>query len=135
MSRARKEYEFPKGLKRERREGVDNCCEFCGKKTSLEVHHICGAWLSSQNDVLTPAIIKTLENQLALCPQCHKVANECQHGWDAHEIALVAWALFDLNPEEVEQAQRHTYKDLDSGSYRKERKPSGRSGKRKRRRR
>lgn len=109
---SRAEYNFSKGLRYERKAGVENCCEVCGKKTNYgEVHHLLGAYLASQNPVLTPAIIKSIENELYCCRDCHAIQNEDQHTWDPIDIGHLAWALFDLDMMKVANAQRGTYKN------------------------
>lgn len=104
-------YKFSSELKKERRLGTDSCCEMCGKfVTNGEVHHLVGAYLGSQNPILAPHIIRSLENEAYLCKQCHVKANEDQHTWSSKDIGFMAWALFDLDPMEVADAQLHTYK-------------------------
>lgn len=111
MSRSREGYTFPKSLRYERKAGVENKCEVCGKYTKRgEIHHIIGAYIASQNPVLTPHIIRSIENELYVCRSCHLKQNEHQHTFDPIDIGFQAWALFDLNPIEVAEAQRGTYK-------------------------
>jgi len=133
MSRPRRRYEFSSSLREERLEGVNYCCERCGKKTkNLEVHHLVGAWLASQNEYLTPAIIRVLENEMCLCPSCHRFMNEDQESWTAFDIGFVAWALFDIDPYLVEQNQKAVYSDFKKGEKRAK-KHKGRMKHRKRR--
>lgn len=133
--RGRAPYTFPKALREERLEGTGYTCEQCGKHTkNLEVHHIFGAWLASQNPVLVPQIVKSIQNEMCLCPTCHAEANEHQHTWTARDIAFVAWALFDLDPEEVESNQRKTYKDIDDQHREGRSKTKGNRRQRRRRR-
>ncbi len=105
------QYKFSSELKKERRLGTDSCCEMCGKFVSNgEVHHLVGAYLGSQNPILAPHIIRSLENEAYLCKSCHADANEAQHRWEPIDIGFMAWALFDLDPLEVADAQVGTYK-------------------------
>lgn len=108
--RARKKFTFSDELKNERRRGVGHCCEQCGRNVKdLEVHHLYGAWLAAQNPVMTPEIIRVLENEMCLCPECHVEANRDQETWTAHDLGMLAWALFDLDPAEVEANQIQVY--------------------------
>ncbi len=116
-------YKFSSELKRERRDGVESCCEMCGKHvTNGEIHHLVGAYLSSQNPMLAPHIIKSLENEAYLCKNCHAKANEDQHRWSPKDIGFIAWALFDLDPMEVAAAQVRTYKSRGMSSGEENRK-------------
>lgn len=121
----RKGYELPRGLRRERLKGSNFTCETCNKKTrKLEVHHLIACYIASRNSLLTPAIIKTIENTICLCHECHVLADKDQLTWTAHDISIIAWALFDLNPKRVEEYQNGTYTNIydNSKSKRKERK-------------
>jgi len=132
MSISRRKYEFSSSLREERLEGANYCCERCGKYSeNLEVHHLMGAWLASQNYLLTPEIIRVLENEMCLCSSCHKFMNKDQESWTTHDIGFVAWALFDLDPYLVEENQKANYsvfskkekqakKDQDRKNYRKQ---------------
>jgi hypothetical protein len=131
MSSSRSKYEFSNSLREERLDGVNNCCERCGKHSeNLEVHHLVGAWLASQNYTLTPGIIRVLENEMCLCRSCHKLMNEDQESWTAHDIGFVAWALFDLDPYLVKQNQRADYSAINKGK-KKAKKHQGRLNHRK----
>lgn len=110
--KSRKSYEFSKAQRKERLEGCDFTCEGCGKKTkSLQVHHLIACHLAIRNPVLTPAVIRVIENEMCLCHACHLKADRDQKNWTPHDIAMIAWALFDLDPEKVEKAQNGTYKE------------------------
>ncbi|MDH5533271.1 MAG: hypothetical protein OEX81_02495 [Candidatus Pacebacteria bacterium] len=102
-------YSFGEALKEERLTGCEGKCECCGAETKLYGHHLIACFLASHNPVLTPMVIRSTENMIMLCHDCHKQADEQQISWDAPDIAMMAWALFDLDPKEVEESQGHTY--------------------------
>lgn len=110
MKKTRREYGFSDRLKLERLNGCNFTCEHCGKITKrLEVHHLVACYLAGNNISLTPGVIKTIENAMCLCKDCHRKADDDHKTWDAHEIGLIAWALFDLDPKKVARSQRRTY--------------------------
>lgn len=107
---SRKEYNFPTGLRYERLHGCNFTCEGCGKITKdLQAHHLLACYLASRNIALTPKMIKTIENVMCLCKDCHLKADADQKKWTAHDVAMIAWALFDVDPQIVEQNQTNTY--------------------------
>lgn len=130
---SRAEYNFPKELRKERLEGTNYTCEGCGKKTEdLQVHHLIACYLASRNDALAPSIIKTIENEMCLCHVCHLAADADQKKWTAHDVAMIAWALFDIEPEEVEKKQRGTYLDKSIQQYVRKKKVAEKRRKRRR---
>lgn len=106
MSRAG--YKFSKALRREREVGINFCCEQCGKEASLQFHHLIPCYFASQNPALTPQLIKSLENCQGLCHDCHKKADENLFQMSKHDIALLAWALFDIDPASVKASHGRT---------------------------
>ena len=125
----REAYTFGEDLKDERIIGCEGKCESCGSETKLYGHHLIACFLASQNPVLTPGLIRDNVNLIMLCHDCHKVADKDQVSWDAPDIAMMAWALFDLDPKEVAEAQGHTFAYKRKGKRRKK-KRAGRSRKR-----
>jgi len=101
----RKRYEFSRQQRINRERGTEGLCEHCGQEAHLEGHHIISAFLARRNPVLTPQVIKQMENLMMLCDDCHEEADVAQRKWKKEEIGLVAWALFDLDPEKVAKAQ------------------------------
>lgn len=121
---SRAEYNFPTGLRYERLHGCKLTCEGCGKITKdLQVHHLVACYLASRNIALTPQMIKTLENEMCLCRDCHRKADADQKKWTAHDVAMIAWALFDIDPQIVEQNQTNTYlnKPVEQNKHRQKR--------------
>ena len=106
MSNNRKGYEFSTNQRKERKAGTELKCEMCGKKDKhMQGHHLIPIFLSRKNPVLLKRIVTDLANLQMLCTGCHKKADAEHQHWDAHEIGIIAWALFDLDPKEVEEAQ------------------------------
>lgn len=105
----REGYTFGNELKAERFRGVEGKCEVCERKTRLQGHHLISCFFAAHNPVLTPYVIRTIENVQMLCSDCHIKADEAHKHFNEHDIALLAWALFDLPPDKVEQAQNGTY--------------------------
>jgi hypothetical protein len=138
MSRSengRKRYEFSRQQRIEREKGIEGLCEHCGEEAQLEGHHIISAFLARRNPVLAPQIIKQMENLMMLCDDCHEEADADQRKWREKDIGLMAWALFDLDPEKVAKAQ-WTQRPNSGGRKKKKKKNRNtktqkRSGKRK----
>lgn len=109
MARSREGYTFGESVKHERLQGCEGKCEACGKKTKLQLHHLVGCYFAARNPVLTPFIIRSIENAQFLCQSCHQKADEDHKHWNERDIALLSWALFDIDPEKVEVNQNGTY--------------------------
>ena len=118
----RKRYEFSRQLRIEREKGVKGLCEHCGQEAYLEGHHIISAYLARRNPVLTPQVIKKMENLMMLCDDCHEEADIDQRKWKKEDIGLVAWALFDLDAQKVAKAQWTQRPNEGSGKRKKKKK-------------
>lgn len=106
MAKGREGYNFSSSLKAERRAGTENKCENCGKYSSkLEGHHLIPVFLSKRNPVLIKSLVTSIINMQMCCPNCHREVDEVQRNWDSKEVGDIAWALFDLNSEEVVEGQ------------------------------
>lgn len=106
MTRENETYNFSRELRKEREAGVDNLCEQCGEECDeLQGHHIIPRYFARTNPALTPVLISSMANLAMLCPGCHEKADKVSRNLTKHEIGFVAWALFDLDPEEVRKKQ------------------------------
>lgn len=134
--RSREGYTFAKETKYERSRESEGRCEVCGRRARLQAHHLVGCYFAARNPLLLPQLIRSIENAQSLCPNCHKKADEDHKHWTPHDVGFLAWALFDLDPMEVAEAQRGTYLDkcaiIGNGRRKKKdkRKYHRRSGKR-----
>lgn len=108
-ARNREGYNFSRAQRIERQDGVEGKCEGCGKEAHLEGHHIISVYIAARNPVLIPSLMRKIENLMMLCDECHEEADDDQRTWSRDEIGVVAWALFDLNAEEVSDAQWTAY--------------------------
>lgn len=106
MAQENETYNFSRELRNEREVGVGNLCEQCSEECDeLQGHHIIPRYFARTNPALTPALISSMANLAMLCPNCHEKADKVSRNLTKHEIGLVAWALFDLDPEFVRKKQ------------------------------
>jgi hypothetical protein len=131
---SRKRYDFSRNQRIERGEGLDWRCEHCGGEAFLEGHHIISAFLARRNPVLTPQVIKQMENLMMLCDDCHEEADMDQRTWREDDIGIVAWALFDLDAEKVAKAQWTQRPNSGGGGKKKKKKKKNRNRKTQKRR-
>ena len=102
-------YSFSNSVKEERLIGCEGKCESCGVETKLFGHHLISCFLASNNSVLASQIIRSIDNLQMLCKDCHQDADDHQKTWNAYDIGVMAWAIFDLDLHEVAAGQKETY--------------------------
>lgn len=105
MSKSREGYGFSRQTKQERLDGVRGKCEGCGRTDRLYAHHMIPVCKAKKNRSLFKRNIKSEENCQMLCTDCHREADEYALSLPPRELGILAWALFDQDPKEVEQNQ------------------------------
>ena len=130
MPRKREVYNFSKEIIRKRSVEIGGKCEHCGLQTKLFGHHLLPFFLAKKNPVLTPHVLTCMENLLLLCKNCHQEADEDQRTWTYHDIGMIAWALFNIDPKSVADAQNYRKRKQNIRKRRaRKRKQKGRVGK------
>lgn len=98
-------YQFDHDIKLETLHRAGYRCEKCGKQDSatdrLQIHHQVAIWFARENPCLAIEVIKSIENAIALCAECHRAEHlhESRHYYASlAPVVLTKWLESHIDP-------------------------------------